>query len=177
MQISRRCAHSSSASPWPEPCAGKDAPNRLWTAQALHPGAAPTHWHDRARNRPQHRCLPAWRTLTTTNRKKDEMQGRLALVVCNLKVAKLGTYMLLSIVVYIGIYISILNTLGPSNPNTALPALHLPPRVRTDPVLSTAIAFVRSFVRSFVGGFASHGMVLCAKKNVGADGTEEKVFV
>lgn len=45
---------------------------------------------------------------------QDEMQGRLALVVCNLKVAKLG-------------------------------------------------------------GFASHGMVLCAKKNVGADGTEEKV--
>ena len=93
------------------------------------------------------------------------MQGRLALVVCNLKVAKLGTYM--------HIYISISIALGPSNPNTALPALHLPPRVRTDPVLSTAIAFVRSFV----GGFASHGMVLCAKKNVGADGTEEKVFV
>ena len=43
MQISRRCTHSSSASPWPEPCAGKDAPNRLWTAQALHPGAALTH--------------------------------------------------------------------------------------------------------------------------------------
>ena len=41
MRISRLCTHSSFASLWPKLCAGQSAPNRLWTTQALHPGAAP----------------------------------------------------------------------------------------------------------------------------------------
>ena len=71
------------------------------------------------------------------------------------------------------LYICVRNSVRlPNLSITARPTIHLPPRVRTDPMLSTAIAF-----HLFLGGFPSQGMVLCAKKNVGADGTEEKVFV
>ena len=77
------------------------------------------------------------------------MEGRLALVVCNLKSAKLGIFC----------------------PNTVLSHNHA---ARADTAYNFACLPLPSqtITGVYLGGFASHGMVLCAKKIV--DG-EEKV--